>query len=432
MPIPRELRKLLAFGTGIGVEIGATDLEVVAARVRPNRVQVAGHLVIRNFAGRPAAEWGAEYGHFLKSLAMGHMSATVLLPRREAIVRLVPLPGVAAREMENAIRFQLDTLHPYGEDDVAWGWSAVAAGSALVGIARRETVDRYAQLFAEAGVAVGSFTFSAAAVHSAIRLNGHASSGGFVALSRGSTGAVEVYGESPSRPVFSAEFDLPPERATVLALSELRLAPDTAPCKLEELLPQPAANPVENDLTRNPLPYATALAGACPRLAPSANVLPPEYRKSSSRMVFVPTIVLASLLALLAVAHGGLLEVRRGPVPEDASTPEIAQLIPRKERANNLDKAYNEARARTQLLDEIRGRTRADMDALNELTRLLEPPTWTNSIELGRETVRIGGESPQATSLVKILDSSPLFKNTALKVTMNQAFQIETTRRVTP
>jgi hypothetical protein len=66
------------------------------------------------------------------------------------------------------------------------------------------------------------------------------------------------------------------------------------------------------------------------------------------------------------------------------------------------------------------------------LTRLLEPPTWTNSIELGRETVRIGGESPQATSLVKILDSSPLFKNTALKVVMNQAFQIETTRRVTP
>ena len=120
MPLPRELRKLLAFGTGIGVEVGSSDLEIVAARVRPNRVQVAGHLLVRNFAGRPAAGWGAEYGHFLKSLAMGHMSATVLLPRREVIVRQVPLPGVAAREMENAIRFQLDTLHPFGEDEVAW------------------------------------------------------------------------------------------------------------------------------------------------------------------------------------------------------------------------------------------------------------------------------------------------------------------------
>ena len=72
MLIPRELRKLLAFGTGIGIEAASSDLEVVAARVRPNGVQVAGHLVIRNFAGRPAAEWGAEYGQFLKSLAMSH------------------------------------------------------------------------------------------------------------------------------------------------------------------------------------------------------------------------------------------------------------------------------------------------------------------------------------------------------------------------
>jgi Tfp pilus assembly protein PilN len=431
MPFPREVRKLLAFGTGVGVEIGAADLEVVAARVRPTQVQVAGHLVIRNFAGRPAAEWGAEYGHFLKSLGMGHMSATVLLPRRDVIVRYVPLPGVAAKEMENAIRFQVDTLHPYGDDEVAWGWSAVAPGAALVGIVRQSTVDRYVQLFTEAGVAVCSFTFSAAAVHAAIRLNGHSVSDGFVALSRSATGAVEVYGESPSRPVFSAEFDLPPERATVLALSELRLNPDSAPQKLEDVLPQPSANPVENNLSRNALPYATALAGACPHLAPSANVLPREFRKSSSRMVFVPTVVLAGMLILLAGGMAVYAKYAENQYLKRIDA-EIAQLGPQKVRADNLQKTYDDARARTKMLDEIRGRARADMDVLNELTRLLEPPTWTNSIELNRDTVRIGGDSPQATSLVKILDSSPLFKNSTLKVTMNQAFQIETTRRVTP
>ena len=431
MPIPRELRKLLAFGTGIGVEIGSSDLEVVAARVRPNRVTVAGHLLLRDFASRPAAEWGAEYGHFLKSLGMGHMSATVLLPRRETIVRLTALPGVAAREMENALSFQLDTLHPYGEDGVAWGWCPVGAGAALVGIVRRETVDRYAQLFAEAGVAVSSFTFSAAAVHAAIRLSGREGREGFVALSRGTAGAVEVYGESPSRPVFFAEFNLSPERATVLALSELRLPPDTPPQRLEDMLPAPVSNPVENDLARNALPYATALAGACPRLAPSANVLPPEYRKSSSRMVFVPTIALAALLLLLAAGMAAYSKFSEGRYLRMIDG-EIAGLTPTKERANNLEKAYNETRARAQLLDEIRGRTRADMDALNELTRLLEPPTWTNSIELGRDTIRIAGESPQATSLVKILDSSPLFKNSALKVTAAPRFQIEIARRVTP
>jgi hypothetical protein len=388
-------------------------------------------LVIRNFAGRPAAEWGAEYGHFLKSMGIGHVSATVLLPRREVIVRQMALPGVAVKEMANAIRFQVDTLHPYGDDEVAWGWSPVAAGSALVGIVRQDTVDRYVQLFAEAGVAVCSFTFSAAAVHAAIRLNGHAVSDGFVALSRSATGAVEVYGESPSRPVFSAEFNLPQPRATVLAISELRLNPDTAPQKLEEVLPQPVANPVDNDLSRNALPYATALAGACPHLAPSANVLPLEYRKSSSRTVYVPSIVLASLLVLLA---GGMAVYSKYAESQYLKRihAEIDQLTPRKARAQNLQTAYDDARARTKLLDQIRGRTHADLDALNELTRLLEPPTWTNSIEIGRDTVRVGGESPQATSLVKILDSSPLFKDSALKVTAPPKFQIETTRQVTP
>src|SRR5205814_7626970 len=65
------------------------------------------------------------------------LSATVLLPRREVIVRQVSLPGVAAKDIDGAIRFQLDALHPYGEDEVAWGWSRLPFGAVLLGIARR-------------------------------------------------------------------------------------------------------------------------------------------------------------------------------------------------------------------------------------------------------------------------------------------------------
>ena len=262
--ITRDARKLLAFGSGAGIEIGAKDLEVVVARVRLSRVHVLGHLAIENFAETPAAEWGSRYATFLKSLGMSHLTATVLLPRREVIVRQIALPGVASKDVEGAIRFQLDSLHPYGEDEVVWGWSPLSYGAVLVGIVRRTAVDRYHQLFVEAGIAVSSFTFSAAAVHAAVRLNGFAYDSGFIAVSRTETGAVEVYGESPSRPVYSAEFSLPVQRAAVVALSELRLPPETAPLTLEEVLPKPEVNPVENDLSRNALPYATALAGACP------------------------------------------------------------------------------------------------------------------------------------------------------------------------
>jgi type II secretory pathway component PulL len=432
-PIAKDLRKLLAFGSGVGLEVGDKDLEVAVTRVRPNKIQVLGRLSIEDYATRPAAEWGAQYTRFLKTCGAERLSATVLLPRREVIVRQVALPGVAARDIEGAIRFQLDALHPYGEDDVVWGWSPLAYGGVLVGIVPRATIQRYVALFTEAGVAARSFTFSAAAVHAAIRFNGTGLAGqGFVALSRSAAGAVEVYGESPSRPLFSAEFDLAPERAAMLALSELRLAADTAPKTLEEMLPVPAVNPIENDLSRNALPYATALSGACPRFAPSANLLPPEYRRFNSRAVFVPTMVLAALLLLVAGSMAAYASWSEKQYLKQIDA-QIAALEPLRKRADSLDKETAHTRARAQLLDQFRKQTRLDLDALNELTHLLEPPAWSNNIELARDSVRIAGEAKQTAPLLKILDASPFFEKTEIQMSAPRAsgetFQIRTSRR---
>jgi type II secretory pathway component PulL len=431
-PIAKDFRKLLAFGSGVGLEIGSKDLEVAVTRVRPNKIQVLGRLTIDDYATRPAAEWGAQYARFLQASGAERLSATVLLPRREVIVRQIALPGVAAKDIEGAIRFQLDTLHPYGEDEVVWGWSPLAYGGVLVGIVPRAIIQRYVALFNEAGVAARSFTFSAAAVHAAIRLNGAGLAAGFVALSRSATGAVEVYGESPSRPLFSAEFELAPERAAMLALSELRLAPDTAPKTLEEMLPAPVVNPVENDLSRNALPYATALSGACPRFAPAANLLPPEHRRFNSRAVFVPTMVLAALLLLVAGSMAVYASWSEQQYLKQIGS-QIAALEPMHKRADWLDKETTHTRARAQLLDQFRKQTRTDLDALNELTHLLEPPAWSNNIDLARDSVRIGGEAPQTAPLLKILDASPFFEKTEIQMSAPRAsgetFQIRTNRR---
>lgn len=428
----------MAFGSGLGIEIGATDLEVVAAKVRFAHVRVLGRLTIADYASRPAAEWGAEFARFTASAGMSHLSATVLLPRREVIVRQVALPGVAAKDKDSAIRFQLDTLHPYGDADVCWGWSPLAGGAALVGITRKDVVERYLQLFAEAGIAVASFTFSAAAVHAAVRLNAAdsaARTAGFVALSRLADGGIEAYGESPARPVFSAEFDLAPERAALLALSELRLPPETAAQRLEDVLPKPEVNPVENDLTRNALPYATALAGACPRLTPAANVLPVEHRRTNSRALFIPSIVLAAVLLLVVGALAAYSTLAQRSYLRKLQA-QIAQLEPQARRAAALDQQIARVREQARLLEQLRGQTRSDLDALNELTHLLEPPAWSSAVDLTRDAVRINGEAPQAAPLLKILDSSPYFQNSEFQtIQRNQSvesFQIHSVREKRP
>jgi hypothetical protein len=427
-----DLRKLLAFGSGVGIEVGATDLEVVVTRLRAGRVAVLGRLMIPRYAERPAAEWGHEYSAFLKSLGAAYLSATVLLPRHDLVVRQVALPGVASKDMESAIRFQLDTLHPYGDEEIWWGWSPLTYGFVLLGMARRSVISRYVELFNAAGISVSSFTFTAAALHAAIRVAGRPPNG-FLALGQPVAGTVEAYGESASRPVFSAELNVDPQRAAVLALSELRLPPETPSLSLEQVLPKPRVNPVDNDLSRNALPYATALAGACPRLAPAANVLPPEHRRSSSRAALVPTLVLAGLLLLAAASMPVYSKYAERRYLAELHS-EIARIEPKAARATALDRETAHLRARAQMLDAYRSRARLDLDALNELTQLVSPPAWTSNIELTRDTARITGEAPQAAPLLKILDSSSLFRNSGFDMDQHspsgttEVFQIHTTR----
>jgi len=418
----------------VGIQVSGEDLEAAVVRVRPNGVHVLGRVTLPRFRKRPAAQWGAEYAAFLGKLGAPYLRATVVLPRSETIVRQVSLRGVAAKDMDAAVGFQMDTLNPYGDEEVLFGWSPLADGGVLVGIVRRETVERYLELFTEAGIQAASFTFAAAAIHAAIRL-GPPPPAAFVALSRTPSGAIDVYGESPSRPVFSAEFDMPPERAAALAAAELRLDPDTPPVDLASLLPPPRVNPVENDLARNPLPYAAALAGACPLLSVAANLLPPEKRAASSRGMLIPTAVCAALLLLVVGASLAWSALDRRQYLKKLEA-EVARIEPQARRAATLDRQIELTRARARLLDDFRARTRADLDAVNELTRLLPAPVWTNIVELSRDSVTLNGEAEQAAPLLKLLDGSPLFHNSEFtgisKVASAEVFRLRIQRRARP
>src|SRR5258708_22736007 len=71
---------------------------------------------------------------------------------------------------------------------------------------------------------------------------------------------------------------------------------------------------------------------------------------------------------------------------------EIAKLTPVANRSALLDREIAAARARTVVLDELRSRTKADMDVLGEITRILAPPAWPNQLELTRTQVTLPRE----------------------------------------
>ena len=166
-----------AFGSGVGIEIGERHLQVVAVSVRPKGSRVLGTLRIDNYAGSPAAEWGAQYAAFTKRFGLAHVAATVLIPRRDVILRQLSMPGVTDKDLDSAVGFQLETLHPYNEADVITTWSRLRQPSGkspdvVVGITRRGVITQLQTLFAEAGIKVAAYTFSAATLYSSLRLYG--------------------------------------------------------------------------------------------------------------------------------------------------------------------------------------------------------------------------------------------------------------------
>lgn len=414
-----DARRRLAFGTGIGIEIGPEDLNVVVARVRPSGARVLAAASIRRFRERPAAEWGAEYGSFIRSNGAAHLSATVLAPRREVIVRVLNLPGVPERDLNAAVALQVDSLHPYGEDDVAYSWLRVGgAGNVVVALIRRAALEEHTRLFAEAGVRLANLSFSAAVIHPALRMLAPPPAGGFIALADTADGT-EIYGESEARPVFSAAFDGPAERAHAVAAAELRLPPDAAPAILAKLLPQPKVAPEGFDIHQAALPYAAALAGACPLLARPLNLLPAELRVSASRMRYAPTLALSAALALAVAA---LIAVK--PVEDRkylaALTAEIARLEPEAAKAAVLDRAIERTRARSRQIDAFRRRSKADIDTLLELTKTLHPPTYLDQLELTRTRLVLGGVTGQSAEMLKLIDSLPQFSGSEFTMPLSR------------
>jgi Tfp pilus assembly protein PilN len=436
MNVSPGLRKYLCFGAGAGIVAEGGDLVALAARLRPAGPAVVSSLRIGRFRERPAAEWGAEYAAWLNRAGLRQAPALFLLPRAEVLTRLIPLPGVSDEDAPQAIRFQLDGLHPSAEEDVAAEWRRLDGTSDfLVAMAERRAVEAWIALFAEAGIRLAGITWSGAAVHRALRLYGAPPAPGFMAvhgLGAGLESPLEIYGESPSRRFFSVEFDLPAARAIDFARAELRLEDEAAPADLAAMLPEWRAAPdgfdaSEPGRSRAALAWAAALAAAGWRLGEVLNFLPAELRSGVSRAIYIPTAALSILLVVLVSA----LMVENRWLDRhylDRLGAEARRLDPQAKKIEALDRETATLAERIQQIEDFRRMPRADLEALLELTRLLPPPAWANAIQMNRTHVVLSGEVEQADALLRKLDESPLFQASEFAMPIARQGQAETFR----
>jgi hypothetical protein len=428
-PLNGGLRKLIGWGTGVGIQIEGADLHAVVCRLRPGGASVAGAARISNVAERPSAEWGAELGAFLRKHSAAHVGAVLLLPRGGVTVRTLALPGVAGGDLASAVSLQVDTLHPYDETDAVFSWAQLPeSGQLLVGVAQASAVSIWSARFAEAGVKLASVSFSAAALYTAARFY-RTPPAEFLAAAPAGTGGGELwelYGESEARPVFSSPFDST-ERTLAMARADLRLDAASDLLGVERILPPPVQAPEGFDIRPAALPYAAALASAAPRWALTGNLLPEAQRANGSAWTYVPTMVLATLLTIgvgLLAAQDAFQNQRY----LKRLNAEIVKMEKQAQRAQAIDAQAALARDQVGQLDGFRTRSAADANALKEITALVAPPAWVTNLTMNRSEVSFNGESPEPAALVQVLDQSPMFVNSGLGQMSGQLFAIHMNR----
>jgi len=459
---------LLTLGAGVGVEIRGNDLQVALVKSRWKGVVVDGKTTLHDFRRRPAADWGAEYQSFLKSHGFRDLPVTLMLPRQEVIVRLLSLPAPTRAELRSAVRFQIDTLHPYGEENVYYGFAPLGprsregsaeAGSAAaparrdvaVVIVERSLIEGYADLFAEAGVKLRAITVGAAAYWGAVRFPNARRQEPFLLVDEQGS-AFELYGESQARPFFSASFDsgaMPLEKAVAAAAAELRLPEGEAvpllvcgersipsPLAPEQVLGSPLQAPAEFDLGRDAAVFATALSAACPRWGWRVNLLPPARRSASSRWPIAATATAAASVGAVA-----LLLFLRGPIQdrryEQALEREIKRLETVEREVRALEQQAQKARAQRAELESFRRRPEADLALVTEISRRLPKTAWINGIEVNDDSVQLTGQADAAAPLLGLLDSSGVltgasFASSITRADNREQFRIRAARRSGP
>ena len=436
--MPLNVKQILRWGTGCGIEIRGGDLRVAAVRSRNAGVQVAGYGEIARFRERPPSEWGAEHHAFLEGLHLSHLSATVTLPRDEVIVREIVIPPVSKKELSTAVGYQLENLHPFDPDEIYSAFAPLrpigkqtASLPLVVVIAEKTKVDAYADLFEAAGIAVESFTVAAAAFFTGARVRWDKPPVPFVMADFTADG-VEMYGEGIQRPLLSSWFDtnrVPPSRVFHLAGAGLRLEGDQAakwirvgearensdgavelpecfePHRVEDLLPSPIDAPGGFDAANAAAAYAAGLDAACPRLGWGANLLPAARRKKNSRWMYGPTAALAAACLLLALAFPLRGWLQDGSYLR-AIEAETKRLSAAAEEVNALEAQARENQEKYAVLEALDKRAGADLEILRELSDLLPETVWLNSLEMDDDGVRIQGIADRAAPLLGMINEA--------------------------
>jgi Tfp pilus assembly protein PilN len=448
-PRPWKLRSSLSSHhwsfrrTVLGVEIRGSSLFLACVHPGLVGVGLAGTRVIPNFSELKPRELQERLSDFLKPLKADDPVLVLGLPRCEVIVRLLSLPSAARKSVEEALALQVEMFKPTDTERFCWDATFVTQKmqlSASLALAPHVTVERLANLFAEANYPITCVTVSQfSLIHLYLRSAQQHISPRLVLLdSKGSDLELAVLeGEKlvSSRAFSLLNGNVPPEQAVLSeiqqAVSTLRWHEGEKPTiLLSGAVPEPVKRalgklgPVEHfeaRLRREGMIADTHLGEFLGAVAVAVagigrgrrhfrlNLVPRELRPSRHRWHRLPTYALVGANAALLLAIGLRTPVQNLVLLHQYQK-QIAGLRQRTDEMKGVLQKDKDLRQRLMLLEEFEQRGRQPLDALDEVAQRLPQEAWLNLFTWRKDQIELVGAAKSASSLLSLFQASQHFE----------------------
>jgi general secretion pathway protein L len=167
-----------------------------------------------------------------------------------------------------------------------------------------------------------------------------------------------------------------------------------------------------------------------PELDDSYNLLPERYQQRSSALSQYLSWLVGSLALTLALA-AMIWPVWLEGQAVDTLKARIQQLEKQTRVVDNQQGEIDALRAETQKLIDNKAQAPSILAALNELSLVLKEDTWLTHLQFNDKRMQIQGQSPAASALIGLLESSEYFSNVSFvspltqdKTTGRERFQI--------
>jgi len=436
----------------LGMEIRGSSLFLACLHPGLVGVSLTGTLEVPDFSALKPGELHERLSDFLRQLKVDDPVLALGLPRCEVIVRLLSLPRMARKSVDEALALQVEMFKPTDTEQFCWDATVLPHEMQLrasLVLAPHVTVERLTNLFAQAGYPISCLTVSQfSLVHLYLRgAQQHLSARLVLLECRGQD--LELAILEGERMVATRAFSLldgnvPPEQAIISelqqALSTLRWQEGEKPAiLLSGAVPEPVAQALgklgtverfELRLGREGMTPDTHLGefwgavavavAAIGRGRPyQLNLVPRALRPSRRRWQRLPTYALlgANAALLLAIA---LRPSVQNLVLLHQYQRQIAALQQQTDEMKGVLQKEKDLRQTILLLEGFEQRGRQPLQALNEVAKQLPPDAWLNLFTWRKNQIELVGTAKSASSLLPLFQASPQFEEVKFNGALTQ------------